>query len=234
MLDQIDLRLRQPGEHLLLGDFNLHHPTWSALERPASAHSEHLLRLLQRQEMTLHLPSGTKTLHQKKIQTTIDLVFGSSGLTNRLLCCSAADQLGTNSDHYPIATTYDLYLPAAPPVVRYSWKQMDVPALQKAFRPPPETPIHTTEDIDSQTSALVQAVTDAVNASTPRVTIHDRTHPGFDRECKELVRESRRLRRLAKDSNRASDSRLESLQESEEQGTSHHRAEAQGGLETVR
>lgn len=36
VLDQIDRRLRQPGEHLLLGDFNLHHPTWSALERPAS------------------------------------------------------------------------------------------------------------------------------------------------------------------------------------------------------
>lgn len=50
--------LDQPGEHILLGDFNLHHPRWNNPGRRTTQHVEAglLTALVDRKEMELALP----------------------------------------------------------------------------------------------------------------------------------------------------------------------------------
>ena len=111
-LDDLPQALRMPGEHILLGDFNLHHPLWGG---PSYPHqhllSDTLLSHVRDAGVSLALPPGTITrdVHSGRFaqRTTIDLVFLSDSLAAQVNSCRVASELEHGSDHLPISTEWE-------------------------------------------------------------------------------------------------------------------------------
>ena len=97
--------LAREGEHLVLGDFNLHHPLWSGPRNPA-AHkaAEPVVETLLAEGMELATPRGTITWEARGVSSTIDLAFTSQLLTQRLVECTINKELDHSSDHFPITS----------------------------------------------------------------------------------------------------------------------------------
>ena len=68
--------LEQEGDHIVLGDFNLHHPLWCGIWNP-TAHkaADQLIDILHAYKLNLTLPHGSITRRMKGKESTIDLVF---------------------------------------------------------------------------------------------------------------------------------------------------------------
>jgi hypothetical protein len=70
--------LGTPGEHLLVGDFNLHHPLWSGIRDPACHDaSADLIRAVNGAHLQLLSPVGQITWARGPSRSTLDLAFGS-------------------------------------------------------------------------------------------------------------------------------------------------------------
>jgi exonuclease III len=100
--------LEQAGEHIVLGDFNLHHPLWNGPQKPTVYKAaEQLLDILRPHKLRLALPQGSVTWEAKKsgrkATSTIDLVFVGPTLWNRILECQVKEDLGYRSNHFPIS-----------------------------------------------------------------------------------------------------------------------------------
>ncbi len=69
-----------PGRHVLVGDFNLHHPAWDKEER-TSTKADELLALAQRWRLELATPWGTVTrFRHDHRDSTIDLAWATDSL----------------------------------------------------------------------------------------------------------------------------------------------------------
>jgi exonuclease III len=105
------------SQHLIVGDFNLHHPAWSGNHLP-SAHtaSEGLLEALyERGDCQLITPPGTITFPTSTGGTTIDLSFATNQLANRVLECQINPLFDHGSDHQPVLTRLQLAATTATP-----------------------------------------------------------------------------------------------------------------------
>ncbi|OCH89794.1 hypothetical protein OBBRIDRAFT_732020, partial [Obba rivulosa] len=103
------------------GDFNIHHPMWNE-ERNHHLftavqlnHAQPLLDLITALELHMLLPHGllsSKAFNTKNL-TRPDNVFSTEGFLECLISCSTLPnhQL-SRANHFPIATTFNLELPA--------------------------------------------------------------------------------------------------------------------------
>lgn len=88
-------------EHMVLGDFNLHHPNWGGPNcRSVILAEQYYLAQL--------VPTGTITYSEGLGKSTIDLFFATPLIAESLLTCKIADNLDHHSDHMPIVTTISL------------------------------------------------------------------------------------------------------------------------------
>ncbi|KAF2802659.1 DNase I-like protein, partial [Mytilinidion resinicola] len=104
-----------PGhEHMLVGDFNLHHPLWGG-ERVVAVEDEaaELVRVTRAAGLQLTTERGIETWRRNHQRTTIDLAFTSRWLTERVLQCQIKDSWHTDSDHWPVLTEFDIQPPEA-------------------------------------------------------------------------------------------------------------------------
>lgn len=109
--------LAQEGQHVLVGDFDLHHPRWGG--RTTVTHhklAEDLIEILGEENMELILPEGTVTWKNKGNQSTIDLVFLSKELEDTVIGYHIAEELEASSDHLPVFTELRIQppIPAGP------------------------------------------------------------------------------------------------------------------------
>jgi hypothetical protein len=143
--------LSRDGDHLLLGDFNLHHQLWSgtANTRPERMALD-LLAFSQQAGLELATPPGLPTWRRSSSSpscSTIDLAFVSDPLFQHLASCNIDEQLHHGSDYMPIAICF--LLPAVSPLAdqarlesemagpgcykrRKNWKLMDKDAIAAA------------------------------------------------------------------------------------------------------
>jgi hypothetical protein len=73
--------IRQEGEHIILGDFNLHHPIWSGIQNP-TIHEvvEPLVHLITSYDFALLSPREVATWEARGLTSIIDLIFGTKGI----------------------------------------------------------------------------------------------------------------------------------------------------------
>ena len=77
-LPLIATALAIPGEHILLGDFNLHHPSWGGAGCPTQHdQADTLIETTTAADLSLLLPVGTITRKTNNSESTIDLVFAT-------------------------------------------------------------------------------------------------------------------------------------------------------------
>jgi hypothetical protein len=122
--------LEEEGEqpHLVLGDFNLHHPIWGGARLP-TAHlaAERLVEVIFEQGgCELLTPPSTITYPTNQGGTTIDLAFASTELAESMLECRVAIELDHGSDHLPIVSRFRIEPPIAKPNPRRCWKNLDI------------------------------------------------------------------------------------------------------------
>ncbi|KAM0664344.1 hypothetical protein ACQRIU_006927 [Beauveria bassiana] len=79
--------LGQDHESIVLGDFNLHHPLWSARRQRGVARSraEELLTIVETFQLQLLTVPGTVTHRWKDGDSTIDLTFATEDLASRTI-----------------------------------------------------------------------------------------------------------------------------------------------------
>lgn len=206
-LPAIETALRMPGESVLAGDFNLHHATWGDLSYPRQhLLSNELIDIVTEAGASLALPRGTITRDYQGSQTTIDLVFTTDGITNRLTKCGIDEEVENSSDHLSVQTIIDLGAceePARGP--RRHWKATDDKKFSEMLqeRLPEPLPDHAVgrQRIDEFTSELLEALEQAVEVSTPWARPHEIAKAGWTKECTEAIKRVRRMRRRCRTAN---------------------------------
>jgi hypothetical protein len=113
-------------EVILLGDFNLHHPLWSATGHPARGirASQPLLAIIEDFQLQLLTVPGTTTHRWKDGETTIDLTFGSEAVASRTIYCQVDTSRDCDSDHLPVATAITWDWMQANPTKKRVWNKI--------------------------------------------------------------------------------------------------------------
>ncbi len=202
VLDELQelLRSNPDAERIVLGDFNLHHPSWGGprcLTQHAAANK--LLDSTAEADLLPCLPPGTTTWEARQLQTTIDLVFMSSRLHGHLISCGIAEELIQTSDHLPILTRLDLTCEVAAPRKRRAWDKLDHGlfdrVLAQGLRSNQPEEMRTRGGVDAETNRLTLALQQAVEAAVPWASPMGRSRAGWTAECTRIVKDSKRLRR---------------------------------------
>lgn len=193
-------------DHVIVGDFNIHHPSWGCKTTQADNRAPQLLEIIDEFNLTQHLPPGTTTyISPLGSESTIDLVFTSAGLTERIQMCDVVEALDHDSDHLPIGTILDLSLQNTAPDTRYSDDQIDTKVFNStlsASLPLTSTTPPTPEGLDTYVTQLINAISRAVHISTPQTIPNVRVTPGFDGFCKAACVKANKARRHLKEETR--------------------------------
>ncbi|OKL55294.1 hypothetical protein UA08_09424 [Talaromyces atroroseus] len=187
---------------VVLGDFNLHHPLWSADYRRTrrGPSAENLLRIIEDSQLQLLTVPGTPTHRWKDGESTIDLTFASEDVASRVTQCKIDKHLDCDSDHLPIALTVNWNPQPDEPKRKRLWAKTNITILRQVTqnhlsKSNDATELSSIESIDGFVSTLVQALNAGIEASTPWSNPSPRSIPGFNQECRDLCTEVQQLRR---------------------------------------
>ncbi|KAJ6029797.1 hypothetical protein N7499_012205 [Penicillium canescens] len=189
---------RNMRSSIIVGDFNLHHPAWGGDNAVQDADADALIELTDSADLDLWLAPGTITRDEAGHQTTIDLVFGSHDLSDRFIASEVAHECHAHSDHLPIRTiiSTETTTPLDQPK-RRNWKAMETDKFDKFvasnLRMPLMQHLNTPRQIDDAVDHLIEIINRAVDESTPWARPSQYANPSFTGECREAVRETRRL-----------------------------------------
>ena len=129
------LQATQDDAHIVVGDFNLHHPSWGGAHCLTQHRvADRLIEVMEAVDLDLALPLGTTTWWAHTLCSTIDLCFISAVLTPRLLACGVSKDHQQSSDHLPILTILDLSADEAPPQPQQAWDHTDTCKLTSEFK----------------------------------------------------------------------------------------------------
>jgi Endonuclease-reverse transcriptase len=104
--------LKMLGEHIIIGDLNLHHSSWGGPSYPMQHKlADNLLDIIQDADLNLTLPQGTITRDCQRgnnhEQTIIDLVFTTAVLEQQVVRCGVEMKVDQSLDHLPICTEFE-------------------------------------------------------------------------------------------------------------------------------
>lgn len=194
-----------PGaQHIVLGDFNLHHPLWAGTQyQHVDSEATELIDLMDEHELDQLLPRGTITYEKKEAKTTIDLIWASHALSDRLIRCADKREWWYGADHVPILTQFDLTPVSVPPIIRKDWGSSDWELFLTLIETYDWHPRHLadTEDIDRAVRYLVEAIHDTAKQATPIKQITPYSRAGYTPEMAELKHQVSRCRRYARQTN---------------------------------
>ena len=213
--------IERQEEQILLGDFNLHHPTWGGQDSNRHVISADLIQATLENGFILILPRGTITRDIKKNlgrpnerveKSTIDLAFTTATITNRVVSCMVRRDLRKGSDHLPIETTIALDEPAkSEPIRRRAWKRLNSDKFKDTFKQTINVlnglKLDTAAEIDTYVGILIRGTQAAVEESTPlaRTSRYDKNF--WTSECTKAVAEASHLRWRAHNTNDPEDER---------------------------
>ena len=194
--------LEPRNEVVVLGDFNLHHPLWSAAQRQISRgpNIQQLLTIIEGFQLQLLTERGASTHRWKEGESTIDLTFASENLATGVIHCRIDRRLDHDSDHLPISLVIDWSWQRAAPTRKRLWTKTNLPILRQMVkerlpRPDDSTELGDKESIDIYVTSIVNALDAGIDVSTPWSNPSPRSIAGFDQECKDICTEVQQLRR---------------------------------------
>jgi ribonuclease HI/exonuclease III len=198
--------LSSPGEHIALGDFNLHHPLWTGPSYPFQHRlADTLIEHMRNADLSLTLPKGTITrdiqVGQHAERTTIDLAFASPNLATQVKHCRIAREVEQSSDHLPIETEFEWYYTSTTVQPRRAWDKLDPALFLSAFHSAitesdvTSIPLRSRDEIDQYIADVTHAINKGVEVSTPWRRPSPRAKSFWTEECQEAVKATRKLRR---------------------------------------
>ena len=120
---------------VVLGDFNVHHPLWSADPRHTGRHqqAQHLLTIKENFQLQLLTTPGAATHRTSDGKSTIDLTFATEQVADRVIQCRIEKSLDHDSDHLPIVTVLDWDWQLAKPIQKRLWSKTNSETLRKVM-----------------------------------------------------------------------------------------------------
>ncbi|KLP19259.1 Uncharacterized protein LW94_3629 [Fusarium fujikuroi] len=169
-------RVTATGEDFLVGDFNLHHPSWSGdnvtMIEPQAIE---LANGLHEAGMELLTPRGFRTYARGKHRTgeyssTIDLAYASPSLIPFVRKWESPDVPGFDSDHRVIMTTLNLEVNRVPSTY-YIWRRADPDKFRAcvggSLKPIGFPALTTPAMVDNYARKVVQAFSPAIETLVP-------------------------------------------------------------------
>ncbi|CAD6936932.1 unnamed protein product [Tilletia controversa] len=181
--------------HLLVGDFNSHHPLWQSNVYSISRHAESIITATQALHLELVTPLDTPTFHyggRRALSSTIDLCFATEELRDRVVRCEVGHELDTGSDHAPVLTTLDVSPITATASGRFNMRKCNSQRLVVETRKAWESALTTLPPLDSKESvaswaeAVQRAMITSLEKSTPRARPSPRSQEWYDEGIKHL------------------------------------------------
>ncbi len=185
------------------GDFNTHHPLWNPPEY--IRHDEEVDKLVTMMaDLGLSLLSPAGTITYPNAGTTIDLVWGNNNAANHMLACKIAEERDQGSDHFPIETWLETSLKSQPSATTSSYNYAKTDWIALGAKLPLYLPplIYADEithnELDKFTGQLTNAITRALDETTPRKKPCPHSKRWWTEELTQLRREANRLRNIHK------------------------------------
>ena len=208
-----DLRdaLQSSGEHIIVGDFNLHHPLWGGVLLPTQhALADDLIDIALEANLELMLPPGTITWRARQSMSTLDLVFATPTTAARTQECRACEELDSDSDHIPILTSLLEAVPERPESpARPQWKKADWDlvrdTIERNLAKIDLTPSVCNADVDRKAKSIQEAIQQTVEETIPKSRPSTFARAGWSTECTDRVRDTRRARRRWTENGREQD-----------------------------
>ncbi len=95
-------------KHVILGDFNLHHPVWEGMKAKSDRDAKSLLAIVEQHGLHLLLKTGTITYNEAGHQSKIDLIFVFTAMSEQLIICKIPSDSKYGADHCPILSSFNL------------------------------------------------------------------------------------------------------------------------------
>lgn len=188
----VEVALERPGEHILLGDFNLHHPSWNNPGR-FSYHREadELITMTLNKEMESALPNGAVTWRARKAESAIDLIFVTPGVKETMLSCQVRPELQHGSDHLPVYTEFELTVEEPVPIQRRAWKTAKSEDVKRGAQALNLTlslnPLTSPAQIDAYLDSLLRGLNEVVELTVPWAKPPQRVKSFWNEDCNRAV-----------------------------------------------
>jgi hypothetical protein len=181
-------------DHILLGDFNLHHPLWGGAQATADPMAENFISFINAHFLHLLLPEGSITRSENGHETTIDLVFAFPPLKNSLESCRVRKYLHQWSDHLPIISVFSFVPQLCQFELRPLWKKEDEEDIKERAIEICTFPENFSciSDIDSSIDFLISWMKAVIDKHVPLSKPAPFRVPWLSEEIGELVEEARR------------------------------------------
>jgi hypothetical protein len=192
---------------------------WSGPTYRRSPEAWKLRSLIDQIPLALATPKGIVT-RPRNLETTdgstIDLCLTSWGLKDQIRHTRIVNEIGGISDHNPIETELNIDLQLVPPPKRRNWALMNKGCFLETLRNQlpgrsrsrvedhqaaalggalTSTTQASPRELDQITAAIVTALHQSIEASTPWLKINPYSTPGFTSECRQLQQTAKSLRR---------------------------------------
>jgi hypothetical protein len=165
--------VQAPGQHLVVGDFNLHHPLWGGPNvTQIHAAADILITGMLERRLQLLLRPGTTTQEKNNERSTLDLALATEGLAS-IASCQVTNAFA-GSDHLPIETTIQLDAAIrASPAARRCFKKANLEMVQaraqqlQCLDSSGPTDLQDPQEIDSYVSYLVHFIQELISQTVP-------------------------------------------------------------------
>ncbi|EED15757.1 hypothetical protein TSTA_051940, partial [Talaromyces stipitatus ATCC 10500] len=145
----------------------------SALQTAMAPRAQHiatkLINLMDEHGLKQLLPLGTITYERVNTKSTIDLVWASHNLANRVVSCDTKPEWWYGADHVSISTQFNLTAICVPPLIHKQWNVTDWDLFLKLMDIYNWYPreLNDNEAINEAIRYLVEAINQAAEQATP-------------------------------------------------------------------
>lgn len=173
---KLDEAMDEDGEHIVVGDFNLHHPLWNNPGRTTyHAMADELLEVVGKRDMELGLPEKVITWQNRGSQSAIDLIFLTGRAHDALVKCGIREDLDMGSDHLPIITELEWNWNECQIRQRRAWKRIEIEATKQEIQGHARVLnivmerylVNTEEAIDLCVEKLITALQEIIEETIP-------------------------------------------------------------------
>ncbi len=184
----------------MVGDFNLHHPSWNSLGRYSyHAMADKLLDYTTKKGMSLGTPEGTVTWRSRGLQSAIDLTFLTEGAYYAISSCRVKEDLYYRLDHWLIATELEWSREETPTRIRRAWKKIEDETVKEDIRKGlgilnralgrPALTVPT--DVDQYTGKLVTGLLEIIEITVPITRLSLEAKSYWNHSCTKTTKEAR-------------------------------------------
>ena len=200
-LSDIEKTLQMSKESILVENFNLHHFTWeeSFYSRQHLLLNE-LIEMITNINASLALSQDTITRNYQESQMTINLIFTTESITNRLIQCKINEEMKNFSDHLLIQIVIDFRVcKKSAQRSRCNWKTMNeekfINILKEQMLKSLLNQKTRRQRIKKYTKQLLNALKKITEIFTFWVRSHEMIKAEWMKKCTEIIKSMQWMRR---------------------------------------